>query len=372
MTQHPEREGPPQHIAAQEPLQTIAAFARAVGISTSALRQYGESGLIAPASVEARTGYRYYSLDQQQEAIWIRRLRDAGLSLERIRAVFESDPAAAERILSEWVAYAHDRSASIGALVDDLILSRRAQLGTGSVTRTSVRLDGTVLASAMAQVMSARTDAEEDDGFDGALLEIGSGSAAIVATDRFVLLTRTSIPALVDGPPVRVRFSSSRLREWLRARGDVVLLVETHVGGDGRPALDVRLRDHRGEEVELVVRSDVFPSVHRILAEEPAPAGRVVFRREDVLHLAERSMTSDVALACDGARSTLSSADLTVSGAATAVLPDLRLSGRTLSRIAEASVGPEIVCDVSGHERAVVWRSPSQPDFAALMMPRMA
>jgi DNA polymerase-3 subunit beta len=48
----------PLGVAEQQHLQTISMFASAVGLSPSALRQYGESGLIAPAAVEARTGYR--------------------------------------------------------------------------------------------------------------------------------------------------------------------------------------------------------------------------------------------------------------------------------------------------------------------------
>ncbi|MGH3741004.1 MAG: MerR family DNA-binding transcriptional regulator, partial [Micromonosporaceae bacterium] len=43
------------------PLLTISAFARAVHLTPSALRYYHEAGLLPPAEVDARTGYRYYT-----------------------------------------------------------------------------------------------------------------------------------------------------------------------------------------------------------------------------------------------------------------------------------------------------------------------
>jgi DNA-binding transcriptional MerR regulator len=54
--------------------------------------------------VQERTGYRFYSLDQQQRGIWVRRLRDAGLRLDRIHRVLESSPADAEAVLDDWLA----------------------------------------------------------------------------------------------------------------------------------------------------------------------------------------------------------------------------------------------------------------------------
>ncbi|HEY9354348.1 MAG TPA: MerR family DNA-binding transcriptional regulator, partial [Nocardioides sp.] len=44
-----------------EPLLTIGAFARAVGLTASALRHYDECGLLVPAEVDSGTGYRYYT-----------------------------------------------------------------------------------------------------------------------------------------------------------------------------------------------------------------------------------------------------------------------------------------------------------------------
>lgn len=130
-------------------LQTISAFAQAVGLSASALRQYGENGLLIPTEIEERTGYRYYSPDQQQRAIWIRRLRDAGLSLERIRTVLEGDAAGAATVLDGWLADAQERSASAEELVTDLKFSLQARIDSNPTRRTSAQFDAMVLASAI-------------------------------------------------------------------------------------------------------------------------------------------------------------------------------------------------------------------------------
>jgi hypothetical protein len=39
-------------------------------------------------------------------------------------------------------------------------------------------------------------------------------------------------------------------------------------------------------------------------------------------------------------------------------------------RIADAAVGPELVCDISDPNEAIAWCAPSQPDFVAFVMPR--
>ncbi|MGV9749492.1 MerR family transcriptional regulator [Nocardia farcinica] len=45
-------------------LLTIGAVARASGLTASALRFYGDCGLLAPAVVDEVTGYRYYTPEQ--------------------------------------------------------------------------------------------------------------------------------------------------------------------------------------------------------------------------------------------------------------------------------------------------------------------
>lgn len=358
-------------LADRRQLQTISVFARAVGLSTSALRQYGETSLIAPAAVEERTGYRYYGLDQQQRAIWIRRLRDAGLRLERIMSVLESDSDDAAVILDDWLADAQERSASIAALVSDLKSTLQAHLVRNPTQRTSVRFDPAVLSAAFRQLGNITDARNGEAGFDGVLIEVRPQSVGVIATDRYILLARMSVPGIVDGPPARVRLSTSAVGDWLRGRHAVELSVEVPVGRD-LERRDVRawLRDTQGDELMLPQGTDRFPDVHQIVdAIEPA-TGRALFARDAVLRVATEGDALSAFLACNGNSARLTIDDAAIDGQGTGTFSSLELSGSAVRRIAKAAVGDELTCDVSGPGQPLVWRAPSQPDFVALMMPR--
>lgn len=74
-----------------EPLMTIGAYAHAVGVPASALRHYDEVGLLVPDHVDPHTGYRFYSTETVRRAGVIRDLRDAGVPIETMRQVLDSD-----------------------------------------------------------------------------------------------------------------------------------------------------------------------------------------------------------------------------------------------------------------------------------------
>ena len=78
-------------------LMTIGAFARRSRLSLKALRLYDELGLLAPAHVDADTGYRYYVAEQVDRARLIGLLRRLEMPLARIGRVLELDGASAGR-----------------------------------------------------------------------------------------------------------------------------------------------------------------------------------------------------------------------------------------------------------------------------------
>jgi DNA-binding transcriptional MerR regulator len=72
---------------------TIGDFSRATHLSVKTLRHYHRVGLLAPADVDADTGYRRYTTDQIPTAQVIRRFRDLDMPLDQIHAVLEApDP----------------------------------------------------------------------------------------------------------------------------------------------------------------------------------------------------------------------------------------------------------------------------------------
>lgn len=83
-------------------LLPIGAFSRATLISANTLRAYHEAGLLEPAVVDARTGYRGYRTSQIGDAAVIRDLRALDVPLARIREILAArDPETTRRILAE-------------------------------------------------------------------------------------------------------------------------------------------------------------------------------------------------------------------------------------------------------------------------------
>lgn len=80
----------------------IGAFSRASSISVRTLRNYHESGLLVPASVDPRTGYRCYTVDQLADALVIVRLRALDVPLADVHRVLEArDPDVTSEVLRE-------------------------------------------------------------------------------------------------------------------------------------------------------------------------------------------------------------------------------------------------------------------------------
>jgi DNA-binding transcriptional MerR regulator len=79
---------------------TIGDFARATHLSVKMLRHYHELGLLVPAEVDARSGYRRYSAAQIAIARVIRRFRELDMPLDEIRAVVGAPPDARAAVIA--------------------------------------------------------------------------------------------------------------------------------------------------------------------------------------------------------------------------------------------------------------------------------
>jgi len=75
---------------------------RASGLSIKALRLYDANGLLVPAHVDDRTGYRAYAPEQVARARTIALLRRLDMPLATISAVLDAAPAAARDVLLGW------------------------------------------------------------------------------------------------------------------------------------------------------------------------------------------------------------------------------------------------------------------------------
>jgi DNA-binding transcriptional MerR regulator len=70
---------------------TIGEFATVTHLSVRTLRRYHEAGLLAPATVDPYTSYRYYLPDQIATAQVIHRLRELDVPLAEVKSILATD-----------------------------------------------------------------------------------------------------------------------------------------------------------------------------------------------------------------------------------------------------------------------------------------
>jgi DNA-binding transcriptional MerR regulator len=70
-------------------LLTIGELARRSGLSAKALRHYDRRGLLRPTEVNPGSGYRWYSIEQLDDAVFIQRLRALDLPLDEVRRLLD-------------------------------------------------------------------------------------------------------------------------------------------------------------------------------------------------------------------------------------------------------------------------------------------
>ena len=75
----------------------VGAFAQLSGLTVETLRHYHQIGLLVPAEVDDRTGYRRYGLRQLPRARALAALRDVGMPLEDAAAIVDATDRGARR-----------------------------------------------------------------------------------------------------------------------------------------------------------------------------------------------------------------------------------------------------------------------------------
>jgi len=78
---------------------TVGDFSRMTHLSVKTLHHYHQVGLLEPAQIDARNGYRYYSIDQIPAAQVIRRLRDLDMPIPDVKSVLAAPDSASRNAL---------------------------------------------------------------------------------------------------------------------------------------------------------------------------------------------------------------------------------------------------------------------------------
>jgi DNA polymerase-3 subunit beta len=183
----------------EEELRGIGAVARESGLSVSALRFYDRAGVLVPADVDPRTGYRYYAADQVVVARLVASLRRVGMPLPGIRAVLERrhDPDAVDALLA-----GHLRRLERG-LADARreLSSVRALITPEEPVPTTLRVRHADLLAALRAVRFAVGSDPVLPALGAVHLDAGAHSLTLVATDRYRMAV-APVPLLDrSGPP---------------------------------------------------------------------------------------------------------------------------------------------------------------------------
>lgn len=100
---------------------SIGAFSRTTGISVKTLRTYHEMGLLVPADIDRRTGYRTYTVDQLTDATVVTRLRGLDVPLAVVKQIVDArDPVTTQRLLEQHQAVMRERLAEMTRIVTEL------------------------------------------------------------------------------------------------------------------------------------------------------------------------------------------------------------------------------------------------------------
>jgi DNA polymerase III subunit beta len=229
----------------EDSLLTIGAVARLSGLPVSALRFYDGAGVLVPASVDPRTGYRRYGPDQVAAARLVARLRRVGMPLDSVRALLAgADPGpvldAHLTRLEDGLAAARRELSAVRALLD----------------RSEPAMQVTVPAAALDAVRYAVGTDPSYPALHGVLLDADGETVHVVASDRYRLAVATA-PA--TGASGRL-FLPVAVVDELRGLGGTVAV--RCAGGELVATVG-------GKTVRTPAVADEFPDWRRL---EPAPA----------------------------------------------------------------------------------------------------
>jgi DNA polymerase-3 subunit beta len=220
----------------------IGAMARASGLTVSALRFYDGAGVLGPAHVDPRSGYRSYAPEQLVVARLVASLRRVGMPLAGIREVLahRHDPDAVDALLA---GHLHRLEQGVAAARRELSTVRDLLAPEENpMTPTTVTVDAPALAAALRTVRFAVGSDPEFPVLHGVLLDVGPDVLTVVATDRYRLAVATVPVLALDGPARSVVVMPDL------PAGDGVLRVDDDsvtVGGTAHPLVEGAFPDHR-------------------------------------------------------------------------------------------------------------------------------
>lgn len=166
---------------------SIKDFSEMCRLSPQTLRFYHAEGLLVPARVDERTGYREYDFEQIETAMTVMALRGTGMSVKLVRQALD-EPGAAADLLGEHVEELHLRRAA----EDDAIATARELLTARPEVRQGTAPGRTVVTAVAPDPADPPTDLEDD--------VWGPTMTAVAATARELIALAEAHGVRVTGP----------------------------------------------------------------------------------------------------------------------------------------------------------------------------
>ncbi|ESQ01533.1 MULTISPECIES: DNA polymerase III subunit beta family protein [Streptomyces] len=345
-------------------LMPIGAFARRTGLTSSALRFYADSGLLAPAEVDPLTGYRSYDTAQVERARTLRRLREIAMPLAGVQAVLDAGAEEAARLLDEHLARIEEDAAAArrkAAVV-------RSALGGDPPGLLIATVKGPVLADAVEQVLTATAHEPGMAVLGGLHIEASAEAVALTATDRYRLSTRTLAPAR----PAEQTWSGTVDGDDLRAAAPEVRrspLVRVEAVPQG-----IWLRLTGREDRHCRTLPGEFPDRRQLFASLGEVTTRATVAKEPLLRALEEHPGDHVTLRVSAHEVTVGpSADdhpgIPVAATVRGGPLEIRFGITTLYPALSTAIGPDVMLDLRGHDQPVTLRSADRGDLTTLAMP---
>lgn len=342
----------------------IGVFAQRSGLTSSALRFYADSGLLAPAEVDPVSGYRYYSADQVARATVLRQLREIAMPLAGVEAVLGSGPDEASRLLDEHVAKAVGDAAAAqqkAAVIKSVL---------GNVPGLPIAaLKGPVLADAVEQVLTAAAHEPGMPALAGLRIEASHEAVTLTATDRYRLSTRTLVPA----EPPRQTWAGTVNGDELRAavaeiRRSALVRLEAVPHG-----IWLRVADREDRHCRLLPED--FPDYRLMLASLGEVTTRATVAKDLLLRALEEHPGERIGLQiADNNTVNVVSVDnehpaAPLPATATGQTLQIWFELTTLYPAVSTAIGPDVMLDLRGNDQPVTIRSADRGDLTTLAMP---
>lgn len=339
-------------------VMSIGEYAGAVELSVSAVRFYADRGLLAPASTDPTTGYRYYTDEQVPRGSMIRDLRLMDMALTEIEGVLELAPDARNAAIQRHVRRLENRLTGVRGVARTLGAASGTEPGTATTLRSAD------LARAIGQVTAAAGCDARQPHHMCVLIEVRDNSLRFAATDSHRLAVRDLVPSTI-GATFSAVVAAVEIGSWpvALAAGDDVTMG--HVDGTltvSRHGLDLRCP---------TIPLD-FPDYETILATSTNVATTVVAKRRQLMSLLE-SFDGDGTIALTTSATELVAARdgivrrmaAEVSGAHAQVA----INPRFATDAVEQAVGTELIIEIDDALHPLTFRSADDGTYTSMLMP---